>query len=197
VIVVAIVVVASYLAGTFPTAVLVGRRLGFDVTAAGSGNPGASNAFRVGGRRAGALVFAGDLLKGAVPTAIGLLLGGRPLGVAAGIAAVVGHIAPVTRGFRGGKGVATAAGMGIVLYPLLAPLLALVWFLVARFTGKAALASLITVIAFVASVVVIGAPAWEVLAIAAVAVLIVLRHRANLARLIRGDEQSLRGMQPG
>jgi glycerol-3-phosphate acyltransferase PlsY len=197
VIVAGIVVVASYLAGTFPTALLVGRRLGFDVTSAGSGNPGASNAYRVGGRRAGALVFAGDLLKGAAPTAIGLLIGGRPLGVAAGIAAVVGHIAPITRRFRGGKGVATAAGMGIVLYPLLAPVLALMWFLVARLTGKAALASLVTVIGFVAAVALIGAPAWEVLAMAAVAVLILVRHWGNVVRLVRGSEHSLQGAQPG
>ncbi|MGH9117337.1 MAG: glycerol-3-phosphate acyltransferase, partial [Acidimicrobiales bacterium] len=75
-----LVVIAAYLAGTFPTALIVGRRLGFDATTAGSGNPGASNAYRVGGRRAGLLVFAGDLLKGALAAGLGLAVGGRALG---------------------------------------------------------------------------------------------------------------------
>jgi glycerol-3-phosphate acyltransferase PlsY len=190
-----VVVVAAYLAGTFPTAMVVGRRLGFDPTRAGSGNPGASNAFRVGGRRAGALVFAGDLLKGALPTGLGLLVGGRPLGFAAGFAAVLGHVAPVTRRFRGGKGVATAAGMGIVLYPLLAPVLAAVWVVVAKVTGKAALASLVAVIAFVGAVALLDRPAWEVVGVAAVALLVVARHWGNLVRLVRGTEPSLQGMR--
>lgn len=196
-VVTAVVVVAGYFAGTFPTAMVVGRRLGFDPTTVGSGNPGASNAFRVGGKKAGALVFLGDLLKGAVATGLGLLVGGRPLGMAAGIAAVAGHIFPVTRRFRGGKGVATAAGMGVVLYPLLAPVLAVVWGLVAKLSGKAALASLVAAAGFLAGVALAGRPAWEVVAVAGVALLILVRHWGNVVRLARGTEPSLRGMQPG
>jgi glycerol-3-phosphate acyltransferase PlsY len=184
------VVVAAYLAGTFPTAVLVGRRLGFDPTTSGSGNPGASNAYRVGGRRAGLLVFLGDMLKGALAAGLGLVVGGRALGVAAGIAAVIGHIAPITRRFRGGKGVATVAGATIVLYPLVAPFVGLVWLLVARLTGKAALASLFAVVALVAGVAVV-APPWEVAAVAGLAVVVVARHWSNIVRLVRGSEHPL------
>jgi glycerol-3-phosphate acyltransferase PlsY len=185
------VLVVAYLAGTFPTALLVGRRLGFDPTTSGSGNPGASNAFRVGGRRAGVLVFLGDLLKGALAAGLGLAVGGRPLGVAAGIAAVLGHIAPVTRGFRGGKGVATVAGVGIVLYPLVAPFVGLAWFVVARTTGKAAVASLVAVVGLVAGVAITGHPGWEVAAMTGLAAVVVVRHRSNLVRLVRGTEHSL------
>jgi acyl phosphate:glycerol-3-phosphate acyltransferase len=192
-----LVVIAAYLAGTFPTALIVGRRLGFDPTETGSGNPGASNAYRVGGRRAGLLVFAGDMLKGALAAGLGLAVGGRALGVAAGIAAVVGHIAPVTRGFRGGKGVATVAGVTVVLYPLLAPIIGLAWVLVAKLTGKAALASLVAVVGLVAAVAVAGRPGWEVAAVGGLAVVVVARHWGNLVRMVRGTEHTLgQGARP-
>jgi glycerol-3-phosphate acyltransferase PlsY len=191
------VLVAAYLVGTFPTAMLVGRRLGFDPTTTGSGNPGASNSFRVGGRRAGLLVFLGDVLKGALAAGLGLAVGGRALGVAAAIAAVLGHVAPITRGFRGGKGVATMAGAAIVLYPLVALFVGLAWAVVARTTGKAAVASLVAVVGLVAGVVITGHPAWEVLAMAGLALIVVVRHRSNLVRLVHGTENSLgRGARP-
>jgi acyl phosphate:glycerol-3-phosphate acyltransferase len=187
------VLVTAYVVGMFPTALLVGRRLGFDPTTTGSGNPGASNAFRVGGRRAGLLVFVGDLLKGALAAGLGLAIGGRPLGVAAGIAAVLGHIAPASREFRGGKGVATLAGAALVLYPLVAPFVGLAWAVVARTTGKAAVASLVAVVGLVAGVAVTGHPGWEAAAMAALALVVVARHRSNLLRLVRGTEHSLDG----
>src|SRR5689334_17894800 len=104
-----VLVPLAYLAGMFPTARLVGGRTGHDPTHEGSGNPGASNVYRLAGRRAGAMVFLGDFAKGALAAGVGLAVGGRALGLACGAAAVAGHIAPVTRRFRGGKGVATAA----------------------------------------------------------------------------------------
>src|SRR5690606_21125041 len=86
-----ILVVPAYLLGTFPTAILVGRRRGRDVTTEGSGNPGASNTLRTMGRRAAAAVLLGDLGKGAVAAGVGLLAG-RGIGVACGLAAVLGHV---------------------------------------------------------------------------------------------------------
>jgi acyl phosphate:glycerol-3-phosphate acyltransferase len=120
VLVAVICVVVSYVLGMFPTALLVGRRTGVDPTTAGSGNPGATNVLRTAGRRAALLTLLGDGGKGALAAALGWAVGGHGLGVACGLAAVVGHIAPVTRRFRGGKGVATAAGMVLVLFPLVA-----------------------------------------------------------------------------
>ncbi len=179
----AALVVLAYLLGTFPTALLVGRRRGFDPTTAGSGNPGASNAFRVGGARAGAAVFVGDAAKGALAAGAGLAIGGRALGFAMGVAAVVGHVAPITRQFRGGKGVATAFGMAIVLLPIAVPVAAIAFAVGLRMGRAAAVGSLCAVIAVVVTFAVAGRPAWETSMAAFVALVIVARHRGNLAAL--------------
>ena len=191
VVIAALVVVGAYLLGGFPTAAIVGRRSGFDPAGAGSGNPGASNSFRLGGARAGVLVLIGDVGKGAIAAGTGLAVGGRQLGVAAGAVAVVGHIAPIARRFRGGKGVATAVGMVAVLEPAAAIAGGIVWAGVAKATRKAVLASLAMVAVVVVSIAVAGRPAWEVAALGGVAVLVVVRHRGNLARLRKGQEPSL------
>jgi glycerol-3-phosphate acyltransferase PlsY len=183
---VVLVLVAAYLIGTFPTAQLVGRRGGFDPTHAGSGNPGTSNAYRLGGRRAGAIVLAGDTGKGVVAAGIGLAAGGRQVALAAGIAAVVGHVLPATRPRRGGKGVATALGVVLVLEPWLGVIAVLVWAAVVAVSRTAAVGSLAMMATVVVGVVVAGRSAWEVLGLAAVAFVVVVRHRGNLTRLVWG-----------
>lgn len=186
-----LVVALGYLLGTVPTAQVVGRRIGRDPTREGSGNPGASNVYRTAGAKAGATVFAGDVLKGLVATGIGLAAGDRTLALACGAAAVVGHVAPVTRRFRGGKGVATGVGVVLVLFPLLALGVLVVWAAIARLTRKASLASIVAVVALLAAVAAVGRPAIEIIGVAAVALLILLRHASNIERLVRGDERSL------
>ena len=185
-------VALGYLLGTAPTAHLVGRRLGRDPTREGSGNPGASNVYRTAGVKAGATVFAGDLVKGIVATAVGLAAGDRMLGLVCGGAAVAGHVMPITRRLRGGKGVATACGMVVVLFPWLAVAAAGVWGIVAKTTGKASLASLAVAVALPAGVAATDRPAGEVIGVVLVAALVVVRHAGNIARLARGDERSLR-----
>lgn len=189
--------VPAYLLGTFPTAILVGRQAGRDPTREGSGNPGASNAFRTMGARAGAFVLAGDLGKGAVGAGLGLLTGNRAIAVACGLAAVLGHVLPITRRLRGGKGVATAAGMAFVLVPALALVLALVWVATARLSGTASLASITIAAGLPVGAAVIGRPAGEVVAFAACGALVVLRHRGNIDRLLGGTEAGLRDGRPG
>jgi acyl phosphate:glycerol-3-phosphate acyltransferase len=187
--VIALLVPVAYLLGTFPSADLVARRRGVDVTAAGSRNPGASNTFRLLGWRAGALVFGLDAAKGAGAALAGLLIEGRAGALVLGIAAIVGHVLPVTRRFKGGRGVATASGVLLVLYPLVLAGAAVVWAVVAKVTGKASVASLLVVIAFpIAAAAFTDAAWWEVALLAAVAVLVVARHGANLRRLVRGEE---------
>jgi glycerol-3-phosphate acyltransferase PlsY len=181
----------AYLLGTFPTAILVGRQEGRDPTQEGSGNPGASNAFRTMGRRAGVLVLLGDLCKGVAAAGMGLATGNRAVGVACGLAAVVGHVAPATRGFRGGKGVATAAGMTGVLLPLPALGLALLWGVTAKLTGTASAASLAVSVGLPVAAVAAGRPPGEVAAFAACGVLVIARHRGNIGRLRRGEERTL------
>lgn len=181
----------AYLLGTFPTAILVGRQEGRDPTREGSGNPGASNAFRTMGRRAGALVLAGDVAKGALAAGLGLATGNRAVGVACGVAAVLGHVAPITRRFRGGKGVATAAGMALVLLPLPALVLAAVWVVVVKLTHAASAGSLAVAVGFPVAAAVVGRPLGEVVAFAACGALVVARHRSNIDRLRRGEERTL------
>lgn len=178
----------AYLLGTFPTAILVGRRRGRDVTREGSGNPGATNALRTMGRRAGVAVLVGDLGKGVLAAATGLLVS-HGLAVACGVAAVLGHVAPVTRGFRGGKGVATAAGVVFVCFPLVGLALAVVWAAVVVPTRLSSLASVTIAALLPVGVAIDGRPGREVAAAALVGALVVLRHRENLVRLVRGEER--------
>jgi len=138
--VVAVLVPLAYLLGTFPSAELVARRRGIDINAEGSGNPGASNAFRVLGWKAGAVVFGLDLAKGALAALVGLLVAGHEGAFVLGGAAIVGHMLPVTRRFRGGRGVATGAGVVLVVFPLLTLGGAIVWLVVVRLTHKASVA---------------------------------------------------------
>jgi len=182
-------VVAAYALGTFPTAALVA---GKQVTEEGSGNPGASNVYRLAGRRAGLLVFAGDFLKGVIATGAALAIDGKPLALACGAAAVVGHCFPVTRRFRGGKGVATAGGFVLVIEPVVALVAAVVWALVAKLTHRASVASLVIAVGIPAAVLVLRGPGTEAAVVAAVAALIVARHADNVARLMRGEERTLR-----
>jgi glycerol-3-phosphate acyltransferase PlsY len=184
----ALLLIASYLLGTFPTArLVVGRAI-----EGGSGNPGASNAYRTAGRRKGVLVLLGDAAKGAVAAGLGYAAGGRPLAFACGAAAVGGHVAPFTRPRQGGKGVATAAGMAAVLFPALAAVNAAVWLMTAKVTGKASMASLVAVIVLPLGVAAIGRPAWELAVTLAIGAVVVLRHTSNLKALARGEERSLR-----
>lgn len=190
-----LLVPVAYLVGTFPSAELVARRRGVDVTAAGSGNPGASNTFRLLGWRAALAVFALDAAKGALAAGAGLLVAGGNVGAyVLGFAAIVGHSFPVTRHFRGGRGVATGAGVLLVAFPLVTLAGAVVWFLLARITHKASLASIAVVVGYPVAVALTGRPWVDVAVIAAVAAFVVARHGANLKRLLRGEEL---GLDPG
>jgi glycerol-3-phosphate acyltransferase PlsY len=184
-------VVAAYLLGTFPTALVAAGRRGVDPTRSGSRNPGATNVLRTAGRRAGVVTLAGDLAKGAIAAGVGWAVGGHGLGVACGVAAVVGHVLPVTRSFRGGKGVATAAGMGLVLYPLAMAVAAGVFALTAGISRMVSLGSIAAVVVMPPAAAALGAPGREVAALGACAVLVVARHRENLVRLVRGEERRL------
>src|SRR3954447_3355265 len=103
----ALLVPLAYLLGTFPSAGLVARGRGVDVTAEGSGNPGASNTFRLLGWKAGAVVFALDFAKGALAAGVGIVVDGHLGAFVLGGAAIIGHTLPITRRFKGGRGVAT------------------------------------------------------------------------------------------
>jgi len=190
----ALAVVAAYVLGTFPSAILIARANGIDIAKFGSGNPGASNVTRALGWRKGAWVYGLDALKGALAAGLGLWIDGRPLAYLCGAVAIIGHMFPATRGFRGGKGVATGSGVLFVLYPIIAPLGVAVWWVVTKVTGKAAVGSVVAVALVPIALLVDGAPAWEFAAAAGLCALIVLKHAGNIMRVIRREEHSLSKM---
>lgn len=190
---------ASYLAGSLPIGLLIGRLRGVDLRREGSGNIGATNAGRVLGKPWFFVVFALDAAKGLVPTLLARRYGGGGLApdllaLFCGIAAVVGHVFPLFLRFRGGKGVATSAGVFFALAwaPSLCALAA--WNLVFRATRFVSLASLAAAVVLPLSSFVL--PRCSRLAVDAsvqwaallVGVLIVVRHKSNIGRLLRGEE---------
>jgi acyl phosphate:glycerol-3-phosphate acyltransferase len=182
---------AAYLLGTFPSAALVARANGIDITTVGSGNPGASNVTRALGWRKGVWVFVLDALKGAVAAGLGLLVDGRPAGYWLGAAAIVGHVLPIVRRFRGGKGVATGAGIMAVLHPPVAVASLVAWFAVSRLTAKASIASIAVVALVPLGVAATRSPGWEVAASIGLCALIMVRHLGNMKRLLTRGEPKL------
>jgi glycerol-3-phosphate acyltransferase PlsY len=186
---VALLVPVAWLLGTFPSALLVAKAHGRDVLKEGSGNPGASNVGRLLGWKAGALVLLLDFAKGALAAGGGLIVGGRAGACVLGFTAVIGHTFPLYR--KGGKGVAAAGGALVVLYPLIVVGLFVVWAFVARVLHKASIASLLITILFPVAVLVFGFDRWEVGVVGGLALLVVVRHAANIRRLLRREENDL------
>ncbi|MGA0862322.1 MAG: glycerol-3-phosphate 1-O-acyltransferase PlsY [Ilumatobacteraceae bacterium] len=186
-------VIASYVVGTMPSAIVVARSKGVDITSFGSGNPGASNVGRALGMKWGALVFVLDAAKGAVPVAIALLAADqRSIAYVCGAAAIMGHIFPVTRGFKGGKGIATGGGVLLPLHPPVMIGAVIFWLVAAKVTKKASVASIVVVPLVMVALAVIGTPAWEIAALVGLGALIEVRHLSNIKRLISGTEHAVR-----
>lgn len=179
-------IIASYFFGTFPSALLVAKRGGIDVTAAGSGNPGTSNVVRLLGWKYGAVVFALDMAKGAIAAIIGWQIDGTRVSVLAYVcvvAAIIGHTYPITRKFKGGKGVATGGGAMYVVHPLISLVLFTSWFVIRKVTKKSSVASLAITIALPIAIALGGAEAWEIIALVVMVILILIRHLGNIQRL--------------
>jgi glycerol-3-phosphate acyltransferase PlsY len=190
------VLLAAYLVGSIPFSYIVGRRRGVDVRAVGSGNVGATNVMRSVGRGAGLAAFALDFLKGTAAT-LGAMSVERDgaLPALAAAAAVLGHMYPVWLRFRGGKGVATGAGAFLPLVPL-ATVAALVAFgLALALTRYVSVSSLVGCATLAAVAFAVRGPSAVALAATATALLVLWKHRANLARIARGTESRL-GARP-
>lgn len=185
----------AYLLGTFPTAHLVGRLVGHDPMSEGSCNPGATNMYRVAGRSAGALVLLGDLVKGLAPTLVALLLAGRPVAMGCALAAVAGHIAPLTRRLRGGKGVATYGGASLAMWSFAALGAVVLFLVITKWSGRPSVGSLVAVPLLPVGVgiqVAFGSVGWwEPVLLSAVAMVIMAMHWRNIVRLSRGEEARL------
>ena len=183
-------VVAAYLIGAIPFGLLFARLLtGKDPRQHGSGNIGATNAMRTGGKKVGALTLLADILKGTVPVAIALALGGDELLIGAvALAAFLGHIFPVYLGFKGGKGVATMFGVVIPWLPWVAVGAFVVWFIFFKLTRYVSLASIVAGISLPLFSLFIQA-SWVAFGVCMIlGALMILRHQSNIQRLIAGDE---------
>jgi glycerol-3-phosphate acyltransferase PlsY len=182
-------VTLGYFAGSIPFAFLVARRRGIDLRRSGSGNVGATNVLRTSGVPLAVTAMMLDAMKGAVAVLIAQrLTEGPATPVAAGLAAIIGHVYPLWLQFRGGKGVATTAGVFAVLTPL-ALAIAAVAFVLAVFVTRYISVGSVTAALTLAAAAVIDDPPNAVVAGAIVAALVIVhRHRANLARLVAGTE---------
>ena len=190
-------VVIAYLVGSLSFAVVVSRLMGLaDPRTYGSKNPGATNVLRSGNKAAAVLTLLGDAAKGWLAVWLAIHFGPRygigDLGVAAvAVAVFVGHLYPVFFGFKGGKGVATAAGVILALNPWLALATATTWLIMAVFFRYASLASIVAGV-FAAFYSAFG---WgfdeRFLALVLIAGLVVYRHRANITNLLHGKERRI------
>jgi glycerol-3-phosphate acyltransferase PlsY len=189
-----VVVVVAYLLGTFPSAELVAKRFGKDITKVGSGNPGASNVIRELGWRAGMAVFLMDMAKAAIAVGIAWTVSGEqrgPLAYAAMCGAIAGHVAPVMRKFRGGKGVASGGGALFVLFPEVSAVLFVSWFVISKLTRKASVASLAITVATPIGMLIDDAKAWELYVVLGVVAFVIVKHLPNIRRLRTKTEPSL------
>jgi glycerol-3-phosphate acyltransferase PlsY len=187
-------VAIAYLIGSVSFAVVVSRAMGLaDPRSYGSGNPGATNVLRTGNRRAAVLTLVGDAAKGAVAVLLARAVAqrygfGDATLATVGFAAFVGHLFPVFHRFQGGKGVATAAGVLLALSPWLGLATLATWITIAVFFRYSSLAALVAAVfapAYYALLAGVDAVLWPLVAMAA---LLVLRHRRNIANLLAGTE---------
>jgi acyl phosphate:glycerol-3-phosphate acyltransferase len=188
-----LLIIAAYLLGSLSTAIISCRLLGrADPRHVGSGNPGATNVLRTGGKRAAAVTLLGDVLKGLAPVAVARMLSADELLIGAvALAAFCGHVYPVFYGFKGGKGVATALGALLGMHALVGLLTFAGWLLVAFLSRFASLASLAASLLAPALMLWMTSSAKLTAATIVMSVLIFWRHRGNIRQLLAGSEHTI------
>lgn len=195
-------ILGAYFLGSIPTSVWIGKRFyGIDVREFGSGNAGATNTFRVLGKRAGIPVLIIDILKGYLATLLAYLSSFQfdsnsfiNLQLSLGIAAIVGHVFPIFAGFRGGKGVATILGVVICLTPITSALVLIVFLIVLISTRYVSLSSIIAGISFPIFLNIVLKNQNQTLLVFSVIVsfLLLITHKKNITRLIKKQESKIK-----
>jgi len=194
-----LLVAIAYLLGAIPFGLLITRWLtGKDPREFGSGNIGATNASRTGGKKVGLLTLAADIIKGVIPVAIAVQLvhngtGDEWLVAATAIAAFLGHIYPVYLGFKGGKGVATMFGVLIPWQPVAGLIAFAVWLVAIVVSRYVALASILAGLTLPLAAWLLGASSPAVYACVLFCILMTFRHRSNIQRLMDGTENRVGG----
>ncbi|MGN5998656.1 glycerol-3-phosphate 1-O-acyltransferase PlsY [Staphylococcus aureus] len=198
-----VMLLLSYLIGAFPSGFVIGK-LFFkkDIRQFGSGNTGATNSFRVLGRPAGFLVTFLDIFKGFITVFFPLWLpvhADGPIstfftnGLIIGLFAILGHVYPVYLKFQGGKAVATSAGVVLGVNPILLLILAIIFFIVLKIFKYVSLASIVAAICCVIGSLIIQDYILLVVSFL-VSIILIIRHRSNIARIFRGEEPKIKWM---
>lgn len=185
-----LLVVVAYLMGSLSSAIILSRLLGLqDPRSVGSGNPGATNVLRYGGKKVAALTLLGDIAKGAIPVLLAhsLTVSSQVMAWVM-LAAFLGHLFPVFFKFKGGKGIATALGVLTAYDPLLGLVLIVTWLTTALVTRISSLSGLVATLVAPIFLYWRGEPQSILMATAAITVLIFWRHRANIQRILKGEE---------
>jgi glycerol-3-phosphate acyltransferase PlsY len=197
-----ILVILAYLIGSIPTSVWISKAIfNIDIRDYGSGNPGATNTFRVLGSKWGSIVMIVDVTKGAIATSLYILipyyltneLARTNFMIVLGLASVIGHIFPIWAGFRGGKGVATILGMALAIQPIVALICLLVFLFTLLTTRFVSLSSLIAGVAFMVLILFIfneKETMYRLFAII-VALMVIITHQKNISRLLKGTENKV------
>lgn len=183
-------IIVAYLLGSLSTAIIVCKLMSLpDPRAQGSGNPGATNVLRIGGKKAAALTLVGDLLKGLIPVALTQVSGAEP-SVLAGVAfaAVLGHVLPIFFRFQGGKGVATSFGVLLGLAWPVALVVLAVWLLVARVFRISSLSALVAALTAPFAMFWLSPHMEFFWLVVSISLLLLWRHRSNLQNLLAGKE---------
>jgi acyl phosphate:glycerol-3-phosphate acyltransferase len=187
----ALAVVAAYLLGSIPFAYLAGRSRGVDLRTVGSGNLGAANVFRNLGRGPGIAVMALDILKGTAAVLVARAITDDPWPAVAAGAAMAGHVFPVWMRFKGGKGVATGGGALIGLVPTASAILLGLWLVIAMGSRFTSLASIVAAVVATPLVWSLGYPVSAIVFTGVAAAAVLVLHRGNIRRLLRGEENRI------
>lgn len=184
-------VAAAYLLGSVSFAIVVARGRGVDIREEGSANPGATNVGRVLGKGAGRTVLLLDILKGLVPASVAHFAWGLedPFTAGTAVAAVVGHIAPIWHGFRGGKGAATAGGVLLATVPAAGVGALAIALIAKKVTGHASIGSMLGALTgALVTMVMTDLALVPTAMVLAILLLVIVRHTSNIRRLLRGEE---------
>ena len=182
---------ASYLLGSIPSGLILSRVLNKgDLRKSGSGNIGATNALRVGGRLLGVLTLIFDLLKGLLTIILAIIFEQKFIAVY-GFVCILGHIFPIWLNFKGGKGVATVLGVILGLNPLIALLMSMIWIVIFKFFKISSVASLVSLFVSIVTLIVIDTNYINSIFLALILILIVYKHKDNIIRLYRGEENKI------
>lgn len=189
----ALLIIAAYLIGSIPVGLIIGKLIWKkDLRRYGSHNIGATNAWRILGKKAGTLIFVLDFIKGQLGVLLGACMVGLPGAmVVGGFFAMLGHMFPLFLGFRGGKGVSTSLGVIAALMPKITLIVFIVWLAIVLITRYVSVGSIVAAVLAPVLAAIFHEPTIYFLFVLLMAIFVVVRHKENIARLKAGRENKI------